>query len=250
MTDTNAIELEKVSFSYDGRPVLRDVDLCIRRGEFATVIGPNGGGKTTLLKLALGLLKPSRGSVRVLGRAPEAARESIGYMPQHLLVDPAFPAVAEDVVLMGRLRRAAAAYTTRDRDAARAALERVGMAQAARRPFSNLSGGQRQRVLIARALVSAPELLLLDEPTANLDVAMESDLYELLSRLTGSLTIVLVSHDLGFVTPLATTVVCVKETVAIHPTSELSGAAVREVYGRDVRAVLHNRGCRDAGGRR
>jgi len=247
MPEAAAIQFSDVSFSYDGHPVLRGVNLTIPPGDFATLIGPNGGGKTTLLKLMLGLLRPSTGRVLVLGGSPEASRERIGYMPQHSLLDPGFPVLVEEVVLMGRLGKRSRAYTDADRDATAAALDRVGMAASARRPLSGLSGGQRQRVLIARAIVSDPEMLLLDEPTANLDVTMERDLYDLLARIAGSLTVVLVSHDLGFVTPLARTVVCVKETVAVHQTGELTGAAVRELYGRDVRAVLHGAGCPSTG---
>lgn len=243
MPATAAIALTNVWFAYDGRPVLRDVSLTIPRGGFAAVVGPNGGGKTTLLKLVLGLLRPTRGHVEVLGSAPEAARSRIGYMPQRSQLDPSFPALVEDVVLMGRLGPRGGAYSPADRAAAAKALDEVGLLAERRRPFSALSGGQWQRALIARAITADPELLLLDEPTANLDVTMEKDLYDLLARLAGTLTIVLVSHDLGFVSPLAETVVCVKGTVAVHPTSELTGEAIRETYGREVRAVRHDRSC-------
>lgn len=243
MPGVSAITLTDVSFAYDGRPVLHDVSLALPRGGFAAVIGPNGGGKTTLLRLVLGLLKPTRGTVEVLGTTPEAARSRIGYMPQRTQLDPGFPAPVEDVVLMGRLGPRGGTYSRADRAAAAKALDRVGLAAVRRRPFSTLSGGQRQRALIARAITADPELLLLDEPTANLDVTMEKDLYDLLATLTGTLTIVLVSHDLGFVSPLADTVVCVKGTVAVHTTSELTGEAIRGMYGHDVRVVRHDGGC-------
>ncbi len=243
MSATSAVAFDGVWYAYDERPVLRDVNLTIPRGGFATVIGPNGGGKTTLIRLALGLLKPTRGQVRVLGTAPEAARSRIGYMPQRTQIDPGFPALVEDVVLTGRLGPGGGPYTPADRAAASRALDRVGLAAARGQSFSTLSGGQRQRALIARAIAADPELLLLDEPTANLDVTMEKELYDLLVGLAGTLTIVLVSHDLGFVSPLAETVVCVKGTVAVHPTCELTGEAIREMYGHEVRAVRHDRGC-------
>lgn len=245
-----AVRFESVSYAYGQRPAVSDVTLTIPRGGFAAVIGPNGGGKTTLLKLALGLLKPSRGTVEVLGTTPQAARSRIGYMPQRAQIDPLFPAPVGDVVLAGRIGPTAAAYTRSDREAATAAAERVGLGELRRTPFSALSGGQRQRALIARALVADPELLLLDEPTANLDVAMENDLYDLLASLSGTLTIVLVSHDLGFVSPIADTVVCVKETVTVHPTCELAGEAIRTTYGREVLAVRHDRDARGHGGER
>jgi len=242
-----AIEFLNVSFAYDRRSILRNVNLTIERGDFVTIVGPNGGGKTTLLKLALGLLQPAGGTVRVLGTTPERARPSVGYLPQRSAADRDFPARVLDVVLMGRLRgeRLLGAYTGEDRAAALSALEEVGLADSAARPFSVLSGGQQQRVAIARALASDPALLLLDEPTSNLDVAMERSLYDLLGRLHERLTIALVTHDVGFVTDIAKTVVCVKQSVVCHETGELTGELMSEIYGRDVKAVLH-----DSGGRR
>lgn len=241
MTMIPAVRLEDVSFSYDGHPVLRDVNLTIHERDFATVVGPNGGGKTTLLKLMLGLVVPSSGTVAVFGGPPELSRGRIGYVAQHSGADPHFPIRVLDVVLMGRLGgRTIGAMSADDRAAAASALREVELERHARRAFSGLSGGERQRVLIARALASRPDLLLLDEPTAHLDVMMESELFRLLERLSERLTIILVSHDLGFVSGLARTVVCVKQTVSVHPTSEMTGDLVRELYGRDVRMVRHH----------
>lgn len=252
MSTVPVISLHGVSFSYDHALVLRDIDLEIHEREFAAVVGPNGGGKTTLLRLILGLQRPRAGTVRVFGLKPEDARGRIGYVPQRSLAEQDFPARVIDVVLTGRLdgRSAVGRYSALDRDAALAAIEQVSLADRSLRTFSSLSGGERQRTLIARALASEPDLLLLDEPTANLDVAMEGELYELLGRLHERLTIVLVTHDLGFVSTSANTVICVKQTLACHQTGALTGEMIREMYGRDVQAVLHDHADHPGGGGR
>lgn len=240
-TDEPIIRMTDVSFSYNGQPVLEDVNLAITPRDFVTVLGPNGGGKTTLLKLMLGLLRPTRGTVRMFGQEPQAARVRIGYMPQHAQVDPSFPARVLDVVLMGRLRKGRrwGPFGRDDRRAAMKALADVEMEPLARRPFAELSGGQRQRVLIARALVGEPELLLFDEPTANLDVVIEGEIHHLLCRLNRHIAVVTVSHDVGFVTHCVRTVVCVNRRVWVHPTEELTGDRIAEVYGGSLRMVRH-----------
>jgi len=242
MNGAHVIEMDGVSFSYDGHPVLVDVDLTVDERDFVTIVGPNGGGKTTLLRLVLGLVRPTKGRVRVFGIRPVQARPRIAYTPQHSLVDPRFPMRVLEVVLMGRLRSdfPLGGYTPADREAAIEALHQVELADLASRPFSSLSGGQRQRTLIARALASRPDLLLLDEPTSNLDAAMEQDLHTVLETLSERMTVVLVSHDLGFVSGFAKTVVCVKQRVVSHPTCEITGDIIREMYGEDVRMVLHD----------
>ncbi|MFW6132842.1 MAG: metal ABC transporter ATP-binding protein [Planctomycetota bacterium] len=239
-----AVECTGVWFAYDAAPVLRDATFTIDRGEMISMVGPNGGGKTTLLKLFLGLLTPDRGQVRVLGVAPRQARRRVGYTPQHTAVDPHFPANAADVVLMGRVgqTRTFGPFTRDDRAAAWRALEEVGLTGLGRRPFAALSGGQRQRVVIARALVGSPEVLLLDEPTAGLDVAAEQHLYDLLKRLKERMTIVMTSHDIGIVSQLIGRVICVKGTTDVHPTEELTGEVLRDLYATDVRMVRHDHG--------
>jgi zinc transport system ATP-binding protein len=239
------INIEDLTFSYDGTAVLENVKLQIEPRDFACLVGPNGGGKTTLLKLILGLLAPTRGQVTVFGGRPELARHRIGYMPQHVQVDPRFPVTVSDVVLMGRLGAAETfgPYRRAQRQAAGRAIDEVGLTDLRHRPFGALSGGQRQRALIARALATQPDLLLLDEPTANLDVAAEHGLYELLSRLNQRLTIVMVSHDLGFVSEFVKNVVCVKRRVVVHPTSKVTGEVIQELYGIGVRMVRHDKGC-------
>ncbi len=242
-TPQPVIEIRDLGFQFEnGPPVLQKVNLEVVEGDFASVIGPNGGGKTTLVKIIVGLLKPTTGSVRIFGQAPTKIRRRVGYMPQHAMMDPRFPVRAQEVVMMGRLGQGPrfGGYLRSDRAAATAALDEVGLGDLGSRPFSELSGGQRQRVLLARALVTDPDLLLLDEPAAGLDQRVERDFFDLLRELNKKLTIVLVSHDLGFVASFVRTVICVHGTVDIHPTSALDGTRISEVYGGDVRMVHHH----------
>jgi zinc transport system ATP-binding protein len=264
------VSFRNVTFSYGGEPVLEDVNLSLGERETVCVVGPNGGGKTTLVKLILGLLVPQSGEIRIFGHAPYRARSRVGYMPQHVQHDPQFPVTAMDVVLMGRLGQEGLAAASaaksgqdaaapdgtppwrtffgrltgwrghRDRRAAADALEQVGMSEFSRRPYASLSGGQRQRVLIARALCSNPDLLLLDEPTSNVDTLVEGQLLDLLRELNQRMTIMMVSHDLGFVSQLVNRVICVNRRVVIHRTSEMTGDAIRDIYGADVRRVHHD----------
>ncbi|MFH1057142.1 MAG: ABC transporter ATP-binding protein [Pseudomonadota bacterium] len=239
---TLAVEMTGLAFAYNGQTVLENVALAVEELAFAAVVGPNGGGKTTLLKLMLGLISPQAGSVRVLGGRPEQARRQVGYMPQYSQVDPAFPVTVLDVALMGRLG-GGAGWPFWSRDARRGAvdaLERVGLAGLAQRPFHALSGGQRQRVLIARALAARPRLLLMDEPTANVDAAAEHEVFELLKELNREATVIVVSHDIGFVSPYVGQVICVNRRVVSHPTCDVTGEVIAQIYGREVLMVRHD----------
>ncbi|MBN2493382.1 MAG: ABC transporter ATP-binding protein [Deltaproteobacteria bacterium] len=244
-TDEPVIEIENLSFAYGPDPVLADVHLQIESGEFVSIVGPNGGGKTTLMRLILGLLEPSQGSVKLFGQPPARSRHRVGYMPQSMMYDAEFPASVIDVVLMGRLggHRGFGPFRRSDRRGALRSLEEVGLADLARRPIADLSGGQRQRVLIARALASDPDLLMLDEPTNNIDLKAADDLYELLSRLNQRLTVVMVTHDIGFVSAKVRSVICVNRQVQFHPTSEITGECIREIYGSDVQLIRHDHRC-------
>jgi zinc transport system ATP-binding protein len=238
---TPVIQANAVKFSYGSQCVLENVSFEIAHNDFVSIVGPNGGGKTTLLRLVLGLLEASSGTLEVFGTTPILARRQVGYMPQYSAWDLQFPVSVIDVVLMGRLGLGGVGFYRRaDREAAIAALENVRMADLAKRPFSKLSGGQRQRVLIARALACEPELLLLDEPTANLDPRFQDDLYELLRLVNQRMTVILVSHDVGFVPQLVRTVVCVNRTVSVHASSGLTGDTIVDLYGQDVRMVHHH----------
>lgn len=236
-----AVELRGVSFSYDGPPVLENVNLTVRGGEFACIVGPNGGGKSTLLKLMLGLIAPARGAVCVLGDAPRNACRRVGYLPQHTQFDLQFPVTVRDVVLMGRLgeTRRFGPFRRADRAVAEQALREVGMLGFVRRPFSALSGGERRRVLIARALACRPEILMLDEPTANLDIQVEEQLYDLLRELNRRLTVIMVSHDVAYVSKYVQTAICVNRTVHTHSGAEITHEVIRNLFGREIRLVPH-----------
>jgi len=237
-----------VSFRYGTTPILSDVNLSVHSGEFSSLVGPNGGGKTTLLKIMLGLLKPQQGHVELFGKTPEKARKRVGYMPQHLHSDIQFPVSVGDVVLMGRLQGWRIGRANhRDRELARQSLEEVSLDGMAHRPFADLSGGQRQRVLIARALCVEPDLLILDEPTSNIDLRAEEQLFDILHRLNQRMTILIVSHDIGFISNHVKSVICVNQDVVVHPTSALDGTMIKSLYGEDVRLVRHDHRCEESG---
>ncbi len=248
MAGESVIALEHVSYAYNGVRVLEDVSFDVHEREFISIVGPNGGGKTTLLKLILGLLPPASGVVRVFGDSPGRARHRLGYTPQHASYDPQFPVTVLDVVLMGRLgQRWGGRYSRADRHAAMEALEEMRLQDACGEPFCSLSGGQQQRALIARALVSSPDLLLLDEPTSSMDLAVESRLFGILQELNRRMTILMVSHDLGFVSSIVRSVICVNREVVFHPTSDITGEIIKEVYGGDYRMIRHDHRCAEEG---
>ena len=236
------IEMHDVTFAYERDPVVVRASLSIPEGDFACIIGPNAGGKSTLLKLMLGLLAPQRGQVRVLGKSPEYARGQIGYLSQYMQFDRHFPVTVMDVVLMGRLSEkfGFGPYRRADKAVAEQALREVGLQDLMQRRFETLSGGQRQRVLIARALACQPAILMLDEPTSNLDINVEEQLYALLQQLNERLTVVMVSHDVAFVSKYVKTAICVNRTVHVHTAREISGEIIQTLYGREIRLLRHD----------
>ena len=199
MTDIH-IQLKNVGFSYDKKtPVLSDINFSVGRNEVAAFVGPNGGGKTTLLRLLAGLLKADSGHIYVNGKCRHLADNAclFGYVPQYANFDKQFPMTVFDVVLTG-LIKPFGFYSHKDKGQAESAIQQVGLSCMKDRPISELSGGQAQRMLIARALVSPKEILLLDEPTANIDLQSNNKLKELIAELSKTLTILVVTHDTGF----------------------------------------------------
>jgi zinc transport system ATP-binding protein len=196
--DSIAIETQDLSFEINSTVILERISLSVKKGEFLGIFGPNGGGKTTLLKLLLGFLKPTTGWIKIFDMPSHVAREHIGYVPQITRFDRKFPISVFEVVCMGLLRKLTwyGGYSAQTKKKAFAALEKVGLQSLAKKPFSTLSGGQAQRVLLARALANDPLLLLLDEPTASVDPEAENEIHKLLLTLKGAVTILMVSHDL------------------------------------------------------
>ena len=241
------IILKNVSFAYKQAPILEDVTLLIHNCEFASIVGPNGGGKTTLLKLILGLLKPDKGKISIFGKPPEEARRQIGYMPQYAHLDMDFPATVMDVVLMGRLTGTSLWFSKKDRAEALTAIDEVGMSRYEKTGFNKLSGGQKQRILIARALCSRPDILLLDEPTANVDHETEVNLFSILRTLNDKMTILVVSHDIGFVSKYVKSVICVNKKVVIHPPTLMNGMLIKDIYHGDLKMVRHDHRCSEEG---
>lgn len=228
------LTIRDLSYAYNGGPrVLEGVNLTVRRGDYVAVLGPNGGGKTTLLRLLLGVLHPTAGEVRVLGREPAQAVHRVGYMPQATGARRSVPVTAREAVLLGLADGAGRGlFWSRDERArAERALDRVGVAHLAGRMVADLSGGQRQRVYIARALVSDPEILFLDEPTASVDTQGRCSLLELLAELNREMTVVYVSHDLSVVASGANCVACVNHSVHFHPRPEVTRDMLDMMYG-------------------
>lgn len=239
-----AIRFTDVAFSYTGIPVLQAASFHIHAGEFAALVGRNGAGKTTVLKLILGLLKPDGGSVSVLGKTPEAARTAVGYVPQSATYDVAFPITVSDVVGMGRIQGISRRFDASDLHKIQRALERADVADLADRSYAALSGGQRRRVLVARALAAEPEILILDEPTANMDAESERRLFSSLADLKGNTTILIVTHDSGFVSALTDSVYCVGErgsggSIVRHEVKPIDQAD-HSIYGVPSLQVLHD----------
>ncbi len=204
-----ALKFSDVTFSYPHLTVLQEVSFHFHSGEFIALVGPNGAGKTTLLKLILGLEQPQEGTVELLGMAPKKSLTNIGYVPQHVNYDSTFPISVLEVVKMGALTKRSNPIARDTNESALKALSLVELQDLAKRPYNALSGGQRRRVLVARALIGNPSMLILDEPTANMDKESEQRLYDTLAKLKGETTILIVTHDMKSVSSLTDRVFCI-----------------------------------------
>lgn len=248
MSGTPLITLKGATFSYGTTAVLEQIDLEVVEGEFLGIVGPNAGGKSTLLMLILGLLTPQSGSIRVLGKKPQRARSQIGYVPQYPSFSKEFPITVEQLVLLGRMGNHSGwlqslrpgGYRSEDYRATRQALIEVEAENLIHRQIGSLSGGQLQSVLLARALVSNPSILILDEPTANIDQRHEGDIFDLLKRLNRRMTILVVSHDIAFISSYVTRVACINRTLVCHHTDAINGQVIQDLYGEEVRMVAHH----------
>ena len=237
-----AVKIENLSVYYGLTPAVTGICLDIDEGEYLGIIGPNGGGKSTLLKALLGLVPVSSGTVSIFGKPPEKNRAQIGYVPQVASVDKSFPISVLEVVMSGRLKRGLTPFfrfSDEDRAAAQGLLEQVGIEQLGGRQISQLSGGQFQKMLIARALAVSPRLLLLDEPTASVDASSRAQIFSLLSRLNQSMTIILVTHDLLAISSQVRRLACLSGQLVYHGEPEITDSVVNSLYGCPVDLIAH-----------
>ncbi|MEJ2695858.1 MAG: ABC transporter ATP-binding protein [Candidatus Sulfobium sp.] len=249
---SSALEVEGLTVAVKGKKVLRDINFTLEEGIFLGIVGPNGGGKTTLIRTILGLLKPASGSVRVFGQRPGSTLAQsgiLGYLPQHQNIDPNFPATALDIVLMGRYRAAGFLKWPgkKDREKALQCLTIMGAEELRNRQYSQMSGGQQQRVSIARALAADPRMLVLDEPSTGIDVVGQEDFYHLLKGLQKkmNLTILMVSHDIGSVTSYVDEISCLNISLHYHgnPLGALDEKVMTSLYGKSVDLLVHSDVC-------
>ena len=242
-TDTSreVISIRHLWAGYDSEPVLEDINLSVRDLDFIGLISPNGGGKTTLFKVLLGLLPPVRGEVRVMGQSVEEGRRHIGYVPQSVEFDRDFPISVWEATRMGRLghRRLLQRYTAEDDEIVAQALRSVDMLDLRDHPIGELSGGQRQRVYIARALATEPRILLLDEPMASVDPQVSAGVYELLNRLNERITILMVSHDMSAISSHVKTVGCLNRRLFYHGEKQITPDMLEAAYQCPIDLIAH-----------
>jgi len=231
------IELKNITFGYEANPVLEDVSMDIERSDFVLVIGPNGGGKTTLLKIILGIIKPWSGAVYF----PKDLNGRIGYVPQFLNFNKGFPITVYEAVLMGCLngRNYLRRYTNEDREKTGAIIEKLHLHRQRKEQTINLSGGQLQRVLIARALVSDPLVLLLDEPTASIDVTSQTTLLDIIVELKEKMSIMIATHDPTAFSVHYKHIACINRNLYFHGIGEMDGKIIEQIYGCPVDLLGH-----------
>ncbi len=215
------IEIKNLSFSYHKQKILENINLTVKEKDFLAIIGPNGGGKSTLLKLILGIYPVKEGTIRTFGEVPKKNLSKIGYAPQNTNVNTDFPIKVIEVVLMGHIgtKKPLFGYAKEETMCAMGALAQVGMEKFANVKIGELSGGQRQRVMIARALCAHPQILILDEPTSSIDIDGQKQIYELLKELNNYITIIVVSHDISVIMKYANSVVHINKKLTHHDTS-------------------------------
>lgn len=243
MDNEPVIEVRHLTIIKNTQIILDDVNLTVRKGDFYAIIGPNGGGKTTLIKAILGLTKVDKGEILLFSHpASSVERRQIGYVPQYHAFDFQFPITVREMVLTGRIGRKNglfSRYSYEDYKAAERALFRIGAKPLMDRPISDLSGGERQRILIARALAGEPEVLILDEPTVYVDTPTEEQFYGLLSSLAQEITILMITHDIGVVSRHVNRVACLNRKLHQHDSDQLTPEMISQAYGCPVDLITH-----------
>ncbi len=241
------IKIENLFYQIEDNVILEDINLDIKEGEIVAIVGPNGGGKTTLIKITLGLIKPTNGRVFVYGESPEEVlrKKIIGFLPQMINFDRHFPISALDVVLFGLISKKIP--KEEKINLALRYIDMVGMRGFENKPFGKLSGGQQQRIMIAKALISKPKLLILDEPSTGVDVVAQESFYELIKKLNKEegLTILIVSHDIGVVTSFAHKVVGLNKKIHYFGPAKdfLTKENLYKLYSSDVSLLIHSDEC-------
>jgi len=236
------IVVRDVSCRLGGRTVLDHVNLTVRKGDLYALIGPNGGGKSTLLRVILGLQEIDSGDVRLFGQAPQEGRTRVGYVPQFRTFDFQYPVTVEKMILSGRLGHLSGPvkrYSADDHAAVARALERTGIGHLIGRELRSLSGGERQRAIIARALVGEPDLLILDEAMVYVDIPTEAQLFDLLEELKKTMTILMATHDIGAISTHVTRVACLNERIYTHDTNEITEDMLTAAYHCPVDLIAH-----------
>lgn len=235
------IQIESLSAAYESRTVLHDVNLCIYEKDFLGIIGPNGGGKTTLIKTILGLLKPSAGKINFYNNNQPVNNISMGYLPQYNSIDHKFPISVEEVILSGLSSKKSliGPFTNEHHDRVRQVVARMGLEGLEQRAIGQLSGGQLQRALLGRAIASDPQVVILDEPSTYIDKQFEARLYELLSEINHECAIILVSHDIGTVLQNVKSIACVNETLDYHPDTGVTPEWLERNFHCPIELVGH-----------
>ena len=242
------IEVRGLSAAYDGHTVLHDINLTVYEHDFLGIIGPNGGGKTTLIKCILGLIKPTAGKVIINGQGADGEQAqdghstfNIGYLPQYNTIDRKFPISVEEMVLSGLSSRKSliSRFTAEHREKVQTVIARMGLEGLERRAIGQLSGGQLQRALLGRAIVSDPSVVILDEPSTYIDKRFEARLYELLDEINKECAIILVSHDIGTILQQVKSVACVNETLDYHPDTGVTSEWLERNFNCPIELLGH-----------
>lgn len=237
----NPIDIKGLSAGYNGNTVIENIDLSLYERDFLAIIGPNGGGKSTLIKTILGLIKPISGYVKIFGESPDKGVSRIGYVPQNGVFDLSYPINVQDVVLMGLRSNKGfrPTYSPNNYRMAKKAMDIVEIGNLAKQRIGDLSGGQMQRTLMARALVSEPDILILDEPMANLDPNIEHSIYDTLRKVNEEAAILMITHDMGIISSEVKRVACLNRTILVHDEPRITPEMMKMGFHCPMELIAH-----------